>query len=741
MDGVRPTEDQYDAFCKAIGADPAANKTIPFAIYEQKYALALEDQVLQALEKQSFGDFWWIDWQQGGAKGGCPGGKANPTILLNRLRATDKIRRGETQRGMVLARWGGLGNHRYQVGFSGDVKQVTWQNLAYQPYFSMTASNVLFGQWSHDIVGPSGDYELYSRWVQWGSVSSVMRSHDRGMASGSCSQNNPPNCGIIKVWDVPAPYFEANRAALQLRHRLLPYIYNAQRQMFETGISLMRPMYYAYPDQANAYLADENGSFPQYMLGGDIIFSPIVSAGYNNDTLARQTVWLPQGVWIDGLSGAVISPSSSEGIMYERAYDISEIPHFIKAGAVLPMLPLQVGNTIGRASQQYTELDIVLGVAPASLDGSVTLYEDDGISTAYVTSQSYCKTVITFKQSDSGTVKTTTIDIGTCTEGKGYATFPAERTYTFRFVGLPPTSVTVNGQAGEWLYDGAKLQIVITTAPLPTSQAVSVVVVAPSGSTETALFGMEGKMRRANLAKDTLDPNWSTPGSQIVERASLSHAAATAVSLSYLAVNDVPQFNAQVSGFDALYSMAVSEINGIQPSDGLPANALVQWYSSSRSDSCLCNGQECNRVQSSGGYLQERIEGYVPTAGTPGTVLLFDYWNSKIDDNLATVEANAPSGYQAAIFTNGAVFSQSATGLVPLQLFWSDSRMDSLTVASVAGVAYAKANGYVLQNATLGYVYENSPLNGGEFESDERLTSVTPPTTAQWNRALALLSL
>jgi len=47
-----------------------------------------------------------------------------PTIQLNRLRVTAPKRRGSDTRGMVLARWGGLGNHRYQVGFSGDVDLV-----------------------------------------------------------------------------------------------------------------------------------------------------------------------------------------------------------------------------------------------------------------------------------------------------------------------------------------------------------------------------------------------------------------------------------------------------------------------------------------------------------------------------------------------------------------------------------------------------------------------------------------
>ena len=138
------------------------------------YAQALEDAVLLPLEKQGL-DYWWIDWQQGGNHGGCKGKKQNPTIWTNKIRATDHVRRGTDKRGLVLARWGGLGSHRYQVGFSGDVKDVSWDNLAYQPYFSMTATNVAYGFWSHDIVGPSGsntdDLELFTRWLQWASYS------------------------------------------------------------------------------------------------------------------------------------------------------------------------------------------------------------------------------------------------------------------------------------------------------------------------------------------------------------------------------------------------------------------------------------------------------------------------------------------------------------------------------------------------------------------------------------------
>ncbi len=141
----------------------------------------------------------------------------------------------------------------------------------------MTATNVGYGFWSHDIEGPYNDLEMYVRWVQWAAFSGVFRSHDRGMSSGGCANTNPPSCSIVEVWDIPTEYFEANRAAMQLRVSLIPYIATAWRQAYDTGLSLLRPMYYDYPLFEAAYWATMNGSFPQYMFGDDIMVSPVVS--------------------------------------------------------------------------------------------------------------------------------------------------------------------------------------------------------------------------------------------------------------------------------------------------------------------------------------------------------------------------------------------------------------------------------------------------------------------------------
>ena len=151
-EGVGPNEAEYPAACAALGIDPATNQTIPFSVANETLMMAVEDNVLKPLHANGSGiDFWWIDWQQGGKQGGAPGGRANPTIWLNKVRSTDPKRWGSKERALILARWGGMGNHRYQVGFSGDIgdkgPDLSWSNLAYQPYFSASGSNVGFGFW------------------------------------------------------------------------------------------------------------------------------------------------------------------------------------------------------------------------------------------------------------------------------------------------------------------------------------------------------------------------------------------------------------------------------------------------------------------------------------------------------------------------------------------------------------------------------------------------------------------
>ena len=119
-------------------------------------------------------DFWWLDWQQG-TNTKVEG--LDPLWMLNHYHFLDSAREGK--RPMTFSRYAGVGSHRYPVGFSGDTV-ISWESLAFQPYFTNTASNIGYGWWSHDIGGHmqgTRDDELEARWYQYGVFAPINRLH------------------------------------------------------------------------------------------------------------------------------------------------------------------------------------------------------------------------------------------------------------------------------------------------------------------------------------------------------------------------------------------------------------------------------------------------------------------------------------------------------------------------------------------------------------------------------------
>ena len=207
--GIQPWEAAYPAMARAMGIDPATKKYVPFDITDKNSATNYMNLVLHPLEKQGI-DFWWLDWQQEPMMTKLPG--VNQTWWLNYVHFTDQQREGK--RPLLFHRWGGLGNHRYQIGFSGDTISV-WDSLAFQPWFTATAANVGYAYWSHDIGGhmPGAvDPELYTRWVQFGAFSPILRTH---------TTKNPDT--ERRIWAYPEPYSSVLRSAFQLRYALQPY--------------------------------------------------------------------------------------------------------------------------------------------------------------------------------------------------------------------------------------------------------------------------------------------------------------------------------------------------------------------------------------------------------------------------------------------------------------------------------------------------------------------------------------
>lgn len=460
-------------------------------------------------------------------------------------------------------------------------------------------------------------------------------------------------------------------------------------------------MYYDYPEFDLAYSARPTGAFPQYMFGDNIMISPIVTPASTENNLATTSVWIPPGKWISVNTGTVIQGNSDGSTVRTKSYDLSEIPMFVKAGSIIPTIEVIPGDTLGLAQRQYNTLEF--SIYPGTLSGSTTLYEDDGMTTDYL-SNKYVLTTVAYTRTS------TTIKITLSSSGS-YPSFPTSRKYRILLVNhLPVIRGDVNGISvsysrfggdNTWHYRGPELTTVIETSKLSTSSQI-VITVVTNPVDEKAMSSLKGLITKSILSKQNLDQARVAPGDSSTNGGNLSITATSGEELEYLAGVDLNAFYSVLANVPLIFQLGYAEVKNLEPP--IPG-ALLQLWDSDRGDNCLCGSDPC--INANNYYQMLRIEGYQPKAGTPGTIPLNDFWNPTATDNYATTGTSAPSGYEPAAFGDGLVFASQQPGTVPLKLYYNGH--DMLTVASPQGIDYANQNKYKLLNSTLGYVYSNPP--------------------------------
>ena len=363
-DGVAPHEERYAEMARRMGVDPESGQTIEFDITDPRFIEAYFE-VLHHPHEEAGVDFWWMDWQQGTTTKVTG---LDPLWLLNHLHFYDLGRDGKKRR-FVFSRWGGLGNHRYPIGFSGDTI-VGWDTLAFQPRFTATAANVGYCWWSHDIGGHykgKEDDELYTRWVQYGVFSPIFRLHSNPVADR-------------RPWTKNDEAYKTAGAAMRLRHALIPYIYSMAWKMHKENEAFIRPMYYDHPDEENAY------RFPdQYWFGSELIAAPVIKPADPATGKATQEVWLPQGDWYSFFTGEHFEG----GKIHTVRSSLQEIPVFAKAGAIVPMAPEPDLKNV--ANPERMDVRVFPGA-----DNVFQLYEDDGESMDFKNG-GYCITKLRYE--------------------------------------------------------------------------------------------------------------------------------------------------------------------------------------------------------------------------------------------------------------------------------------------------------------------------------------------------------
>lgn len=343
--GVGPWYSQYEEFCRAMGIDPAKQKIIPFEDANRKFMDTYFKLLMDPLEKQGV-DFWWLD-------GGIHLGWDNALDFWHIGRASTH------HRGASFSRWGGWGNQRYPIQFSGDTRSL-WRVLRFEVPFTAAAGNVGADYWSHDIGGhryaiPSS--ELFARWVQFGALSPVLRTHSK------------KDFGDYREpWYYGRRAEEASRRAYQLRSRLFPYIYTSAYLCWRHSLPLVRPLYLAHPSTEQAYHHPE-----EYQLGPSLLVAPIVSKGMGKAWLGAADVWFPKGTWWNLLTHERVGHGGDRPVLATA----NEIPVFVRGGVPLPMQLM----TLRMAERPPNPL--VVQVYPGA-SGHFTLYEDDGTSPAYL---------------------------------------------------------------------------------------------------------------------------------------------------------------------------------------------------------------------------------------------------------------------------------------------------------------------------------------------------------------------
>ncbi|WP_051711799.1 TIM-barrel domain-containing protein [Streptomyces sp. NRRL S-350] len=382
------------------------------------------------------------------------------------LNACDQAKAGiednSDARGFVWLPVSWAGAQRCGVLWSGD-QSLSWDYIRWQipTYAGATMSGIAYNTGDVGSIFRR-DPKMYTRDLQWKAFLPAIMTMDgwaRDM-SGKEQRDQQP-------WLDGEPYTSINRKYLQLKERLLPYMYTLSAEATKSGIGAVRPLALEYPNDPNAL--GPNATY-EFLAGPDFLVAPVYS-----DTSVRNGIYLPEGTWTDYWTGRTYQgPTTIDG--YSAPLDT--LPLFVKGGAIVPMWPK---GTLSYQTRNRGELDYDL-YPQAQGDSSYTLYEDDGVTRQFTAGSSATQQVDVHS---AGPV--TVIKVG-ASEGS-YAGKPASRAYRFTVHGQPaPRQVVSQGgpltrldsaaaldsAPSGWYYDAATGVTHVKTPSRPTDRDFSV---------------------------------------------------------------------------------------------------------------------------------------------------------------------------------------------------------------------------------------------------------------------------
>ncbi|MFF7780822.1 TIM-barrel domain-containing protein [Streptomyces tanashiensis] len=318
--------------------------------------------------------------------------------------AVEGIENNSDARRFVWTVDGWAGTQRNAVVWTGDTSG-TWDAMRWHVPAIAGAGLSGLNYASGDVDGIfGGSPKTYVRDLQWKAFTPAFMT-----MSGWGATNPSAGYQDKQPWRFSEPYQSINRTYLQLKMRLMPYLYTMSRQASDTGVPSTRAMVLEYP---NDPVARGNQTSGQFMAGDSFLVAPVVS-----DTTTRDGIYLPAGSWTDYWTGKVYN---GPGWLNGYSAPLDTLPLFVKAGAIVPMWP-QMNHTGEKPVSTLT-----YDIQPRG-NSSFSLYEDDGVTRAYKTGASARQQVdVTAPTSGTGDV---TVSVGASTGT--YTGKPASRGYEF----------------------------------------------------------------------------------------------------------------------------------------------------------------------------------------------------------------------------------------------------------------------------------------------------------------------
>ncbi|MEI3508213.1 MAG: TIM-barrel domain-containing protein [Bacilli bacterium] len=346
LEGLTDVDVYYAEALKFL--EPDKNGDIPFNAFDPKFIDVYLKLFIHPLDAVGV-DFFWLDT--------FDESKMSELALLKHYQFYD-MERDYKRRPMVLANDMMLAPHRYPVLYSGKTT-VNWSTLRKLPFYNASAFNngVIF--WAHDIGGyfkGVEDGELYTRFVQLETFSPILKF---GADKGKYYKREPWRWDI-KTYTIVKDY-------LQLRHKLVPYIYSEAYKYHKFGKPLIKPIYFTKPDFYDDVLYRN-----EYYFGGELFVAPIVSQKDYVMNCVVHNFYIPDGMWYDFVTGKKFPG----GRNYVAFFRDEEYPVFAKSGAIIPMGTNE--NINDTTPPDNMEIQIFPGQ-----NNTYTLFEDDGQSDLY----------------------------------------------------------------------------------------------------------------------------------------------------------------------------------------------------------------------------------------------------------------------------------------------------------------------------------------------------------------------